>query len=89
MPCPTLVGCPHQDVPIKGILTQNGSEDPRVLPSPSAQFRMGTTGDSTGSGDGSRDPGDCQAAAAQHLDQRGEETYGSQQTHGRELGGEQ
>ena len=69
-------------MPIGEILTQKGDEDPRILPSPSAQFEVGATGDSTGSGDGSGDPGDRQAAAARHLDQQVEETYGSQQTHG-------
>ena len=64
VPCPTLVGCPHGDMPIGEILTQKGDEDPRILPSPSAQFEVGATGDSTGSGDGSGDPGDRQAAAA-------------------------
>lgn len=89
VPCPTLVGCPCGDMPIGEILTQKRDEDPRILCNPSAQLGVGTTSDSTGSGDGSGDPRDCRAAAAQHLDQRVEETYGSQQTRGRELGGEQ
>lgn len=77
VPCPTLVGCPRQDVPIEEILTQKGDEDPRVLPNPSTQFGVGVTGDSSRSRDGNGDPGDRQAAAAQHLHQWVEEPYGS------------
>lgn len=71
------------------IWTQKGDEDPRVLPNPSARFVMGVTGGSAGSGDGNGDPRVCWGAAAQHLGQRVEEPYRSQQTCGRELGGEQ
>lgn len=72
MSCPTLVG-----VTTGEILTQEGDEELKILPSASPQFGEVMTNDTSKSGDGSSDPRDCWAAAAHQLDQQVEETDAS------------